>query len=190
MLKKNFFVTVLLVAAFVGMGLASAYAAEGKTGYVDLRKAFYEYGKTKTFETQLNDVTAKRETERAKQVEVITKLRDEINTLQGEMKNTKQAEADAKIAALQTFDTETRQQLLTKKNDMFKEVIDDIQKIVENIGKAGGYDFVLDSRNIMYGKPEFDLTNQVITQLNGAAPAAQGAKAPAQPAKPAAPAKK
>lgn len=183
MSKKNFITTVLLAAAFAGMGIASAYAAEGKTGYVDLRKAFYEYGKTKTFETQLNDITAKRDTERAKQVEAITKLRDEMNTLQGDAKAAKQAEADTKIAALQTFDTETRQQLLTKKNDMFKEVIDDIQKIVESLGKAGGYDFVLDSRNIMYGKPEFDLTNQVITQLNGAAPAAKAPAAPAKPAK-------
>lgn len=180
--------TVVMVAAVFACVSLAAYAAEGKIGYVDLRKAFYEYQKTKTFETQLNDLTGKREGDRAKMVEEITKMRDELQMLQGDAKGKKQGEIDNKIAALQQYDQETRQQLLTKKNDMFKEVIDDIQKIVEGIGKASGYDYVLDSRNVMYGKPEFDLTGQVVTQLNAKAPAApqaagKPAAAPAKPAK-------
>lgn len=177
--------TIMIVAAVFALVSGAAYA-EGKIGYVDLRKAFYDYNKTKTFETQLNDLTGKREGDRSKMVEEITKMRDEVQMLQGDAKGKKQGEIDNKIAALQQYDQETRQQLLTKKNDMFKEVIDDIQKIVENIGKAGGYDYVLDSRNVMYGKPDFDLTAQVVTQLNAQAPAApQAAKPAAAPAKPA-----
>jgi Skp family chaperone for outer membrane proteins len=37
---------------------------------------------------------------------------------------------------------------------------------VENLGKKGKYDFVFDSRNIMYGKQQFDLTEDVIKALN------------------------
>lgn len=183
MLRKMF--VVLTIAAIFALMSAGAYAAEGKIGYVDLRKAFYEYNKSKNFETQLNDATGKREGDRAKLVEEITKMRDELQMLQADAKTKKQGEVDTKIAALQDFDRETRQQLLTKKNDMFKEVIDDIQKIVEAMGKSGGYDYIMDSRNIMYGKPEYDLTAQVITQLNSQAPApAAPAKAAAAPAKP------
>jgi outer membrane protein len=49
---------------------------------------------------------------------------------------------------------------------MFREVVDDIQKVVDDFGKKGKYDFILDSRNIMYGKEEFDLTDAVIKRLN------------------------
>lgn len=158
--------TVCIIAIMLVLMASRAFAAEAKIGYVDLRKAFYDYEKTKTFETSLNELTAQREGERAKHVEGITKMRDEAQMLTGDAKTKKQAEIDQKIVALQEYDRDTRQQLLTKKNDMFRQVIDDIQKVVEDIGKAGGFDFVLDSRNIMYGKPEFDLSAQVIEKLN------------------------
>lgn len=175
MLMKKALIAVL-IASFVLAGAAFSYAADGKVGFVDLRKAFYDYGKTKTFETQLNDLTSKREGDRNKMVEEITKMRDEVQMLQGDAKAKKQGEIDNKIAALQEYDKDTRQQLLNKKNDMFKEVIDDIQKVVENIGKTSGYDYILDSRNVMYGKENLDLTNQVVTQLNAAQPAAKPGK--------------
>ena len=166
----------VLILSFVLSGAAFSHAADGKVGFVDLRKAFYDYGKTKTFETQLNDLTVKREGDRNKMVEDITKMRDEVQMLQGDAKTKKQTEIDNKIAVLQEYDRETRQQLLNKKNDMFKEVIDDIQKVVESIGKANGYDYILDSRNVMYGKENLDLTDQVVSQLNAAQPAAKPGK--------------
>jgi Skp family chaperone for outer membrane proteins len=49
---------------------------------------------------------------------------------------------------------------------MFREVIADIQKIVDDMGENGGYDYILDSRNIMYAREDSDLTDQVIAELN------------------------
>jgi Skp family chaperone for outer membrane proteins len=165
MLRK---LSVIVLAVFMlGMFVApSGYSQGGKVGYVDLRRAFYEYEKTKSFETDLNDLTEERQEERTKKIEAITKLRDEAELLSGDAKAKKQREIEPKITELQEYDRETRQKLLNKKNDMFRVVIDDIQKIVEDMGKKGKYDFILDSRNVMYGKPAFDLTEDVIKQLN------------------------
>ncbi|MGB2601361.1 MAG: OmpH family outer membrane protein [Candidatus Omnitrophota bacterium] len=159
---------VVLIAVFMILSLLvpAAQAKDGKMGYVDLRKAFYEYEKTKTMESQLTDETESRQTERTKMIEKINKIRDEVELLSGKAKTSKQAEIDNGLAALQEFDRETRQTLLNKKNDMFREVIEDIQKVVETIGEKDGYDYVMDSRNIMYAKPEFDLTERVIKELN------------------------
>ena len=165
MVKKT--LTVLIAALMViGILTPLANAAEGKIGYVDLRKAFYEYEKTKTFETELNKVTEQRQGERMKKVEVISKMRDEMELLSGNARNKKQTQVETEIASLNEFDRTTRQQLLNKKNDMFREVVEDIQKIVEDMGKKKKYDFVFDSRNIMYGKEDFDLTAEVIKKLN------------------------
>jgi Skp family chaperone for outer membrane proteins len=165
MLKKTF---AILIAVFMIIGSLApiSKADEGKIGYVDLRRAFYDYQKTKTFETELNKITDKRQKERTKKVESISKLRDELEILSGNAKNKKQTQVETEIATLNEFDRTTRQQLLNKKNDMFREVVDDIQKIVEDIGKKGNYDYILDSRNIMYSRDKFDLTNDVIKQLN------------------------
>lgn len=158
-------VVCLVIFVLSQVAVSAAFAAE-KIAYVDLRRAFYEYEKTKTFETDLNALTEERQAKRTGMITDITKLRDEGELLQGDARNKKQQEIDGKLAELQEFDRDTRQQLLNKKNDMFREVIDDIQKVVTDIGKKQGYDYVLDSRNVMYAKEQFDLTDAVLEKLN------------------------
>ncbi|MBD3427211.1 MAG: hypothetical protein GF409_08335 [Candidatus Omnitrophica bacterium] len=165
MLKRTVMVIAALFVA-VAISVPAAYSQEAKLGYVDLRKAFYEYEKTKTMEEQLNDETESRQQERTQIIEKINKLRDEAELLSGKAKTAKQAEIDSELAELQEFDRQTRQTLLNKKNDMFREVIEDIQTVVTSIGDQQGYDYILDSRNIMYAKPDYDLTDKVIEQLN------------------------
>ncbi|MFQ5953109.1 MAG: OmpH family outer membrane protein [Candidatus Omnitrophota bacterium] len=160
--------TILLAACLlvIAVMVLPSRAQNAKIGYVDLRRAFYEYDKTKTFEDELNKLTDERQGERTKRVSRISKLRDELELLSGNARSKKQSQVETEITALNEFDLDTRQQLLNKKNDMFREVIDDIQNVVDGIGKKGKYDFILDSRNIMYGKEEFDLTEDVLKKLN------------------------
>ncbi|MFH1665330.1 MAG: OmpH family outer membrane protein [Candidatus Omnitrophota bacterium] len=160
-------ITVLVLA---GMIAGKAYAVEAKIGYVDLRKAFYEYTKTKELEKSLNDLTEQKQAQRTEMAQNITKMRGEMELLSGDAKAKKQGEVDTLLVDLQELDRSTRQELLNRKNDMFREVVDDIQKIVEDIGKKKGYDYILDSRNVMYAKEEYDLTAEVITGLNGKQP--------------------
>ncbi len=159
-------VFLAVMAVTFGLGVVSSGAAELKVGYVDLRRAFYEYQKAKDLETQLSSLTGDRQDERNKKVDEVTRLRDELALLAGEAKAKKEKEIEEKLAKLQEYDKEIRQELLTKKNDMFREVIEDIQKVVESIGQAEGYDYVFDSRNIMYSKETYDLTNEVLKKLN------------------------
>lgn len=156
----------LSLLVFICGAAGVSYAKGEKLGYVDLRRAFYEYGKTKKHEEELNKLTEKSQGERKQQIEVITKLREEVELLTGAAKDKKQAEIDKKIATLQEYDRNTRQILLNKKNEMFREVIDDIQNVVDEIGKKGNYDYIFDSRNVMYAKEGFDLTDEVIGKLN------------------------
>lgn len=168
MLIFNRKLVAVLVTVFVGLALVmpSALAQDKKMGYVDLRRAFYEYEKAKNLEAELNSLTEDRQQERTKKIEVITKLRDEAELLSGDARTKKQTAIDSELVKLQEFDRTTRQQLLTKKNDMFREVIEDIQKVVQSLGEKGNYDFILDSRSIMYAKKDSDITDQVVTQLN------------------------
>jgi len=157
-----------LVVFFVMAGILSsvAYSADLKVGYVDLRRAFYEYKQTKVLEAELKDLTDQRQGKREKMIKNLTDMRDKVELLRGDAKIKKQNEMDAKLAELQEFDRTARQELLTKKNDMFRGIIEKIQKVVEDMGAKGNYDYVIDSRNIMYAQKSYDMTDSVIKQLN------------------------
>lgn len=156
--------SLTVVAVFASIGHCKGEAA--KIGYVDLRRAFYEYGKTKDMEGELTKLADEFQNERAEEVKAITKMRDEAELLKDDAKTQRQSEIENKLKELQEFDKKTRQELLDKKNDMFRKVIDDIQGVVERLGKKNDYDYVLDSRNIMYGREVFDLTDEVLGELN------------------------
>ena len=154
-----------LGAAFIAIS-APASAEDLKIAHVDLRRTFYEYEKSKEFDSQLNEITVRRTEQREEIVSDIRKARDEAELLGSAAKQQKQQEIDSRISALNEFDVDTRQELLNKKNEMFREVVEDIQKIVKDIGEKEEYDYILDSRNIMYAKEEFDLTDVVLKKLN------------------------
>ena len=161
--------SVIAVAVFLviaGFFAASAYAKDMKFGYVDLRKAFYEYGRTADMEKDLNELSEKQQAERVKKIEVINKLRDQGEMSQGQAKVQKQKEIEGKLLELQQFDETARIEWLNKKNEMFRDIVDDIQKIVTDIGESRGYDFIFDSRNIMYPNKTYDLTEEVVGKLN------------------------
>jgi len=161
--------SIVSIAAFLAFTFAISpvsFAQGEKIGYVDLRRAFYEYEKSRTFDKEINDLTTERNEERNKIVEEVRKIRDEAEFLSDDKKAAKQTQMDAKIAELNEFDRVTRQEILNKKNDMFREVIEDIQKVVDDIGKKEKYDYILDSRNVMYAKEEYDLTERVLKELN------------------------
>jgi len=159
-------VALAVVFAVFGMLAPSGYSEDIKIGYVDLRRAFYEYEKAKDMESQLSDLTEERKTERTKKIEAITKMREEAELLSGDARVKKEKGIDNKLTELQGFDRDVRQQLLNRKNDMFREVIEDIQKVVDILGAKEGYSYILDSRNIMYAQETYDLTDRIVGQLN------------------------
>jgi len=156
-------IIILLVSSL----LAPVVSAQAlKIGYVDLRRTFYEYEKRKSLDDDLNAVTTKKTEDRNKMVEQIRKMGEELEMLNDKARASKQKEIDEKINKLGEYDRDARQELSKRQNDIFREVIDDIQKIVSNIGKKENYDYILDSRNIMFSKETYDLTDRVIKELN------------------------
>jgi len=163
-------IIVLAVAAIfiAGMffGSATASAKEYKIGYVDLAKVFDEYKKTKDSEKNLEVKGKAKEVERTKMVEELRKLKDEQALLSEKAKVEKQTVIDNKIKGLQDFDKTTRDELIKERNDMLGLILKDIEKIVTEYSKANGYDFILNSRMLLYGGAEYDLTNEVLNKLN------------------------
>jgi outer membrane protein len=160
-------VAVLFAAGlFSGVIVEKAQAKEYKIGFVDLAKVFDEYKRTKEAEKSLEDKGKSKEAERNKMVDELRKLKDEQSLLSEKAKADKQTVIDNKIKVLQDFDRVTRDSLVKERNDMLGNILKDIEKVVAEYSKANGYDAVLNSRMLLYGSEQYDLTNEVLSRLN------------------------
>ena len=159
---------LVLAALFISAALvgSNTYAADYKIAYVDMAKVFGDYNKTKESEKTLDDKGKAKEADRKKLVDEVRKLKDEQALLSDKAKAEKQNVIDERIKTLQDFDRKTRDDLLKERNDKLAAILKDIEKVVTDYSKEAGYDFILDSRTILYGKETYDLTDEVLKRLN------------------------
>ncbi len=160
---------VLVLALVLGFGVLEAskvFAAGEKIGYVDLARVFDDYQKTKMFDKSLEAKGAQKQSERDKMVADIKRLRDEAELLGAKAKDEKQAAIDEKIKALQDFDRTTRDALRKERDQMVRDILKEIETVIQDFGKAQGYSFIFNDRVLVYKSEGNDLTPQVIKALN------------------------
>lgn len=155
-----------LVAAGAMIAAPSFAAGEGKIGYVDLARVFDEYQKTKDFDKSLEAKGQGKQAERDKMVNEVKKMRDEAELLSAKAKDDKQASIDEKIKALQEFDRSTRDDLRKQRDAMVRDILKEIESVIQDFGKAQGYSFIFNDRVLVFKSEGNDLTAQVIKALN------------------------
>ena len=155
----------ILISFFVTVQ-GNLYAKEYKIGYVDLAKIFDEYAKTKESEKALEEKGKTKETERKKITDEVRKLKDEQALLSEKAKAEKQKVIDDKIKTLQEFDRKTRDELIKERNDAIGGIMKDIEKVVTDYSKEANYDLILNSRTLLYGTQELELTEEILKRLN------------------------
>jgi outer membrane protein len=161
-----FVAIVFFAASFTALAGKDLMAKEYKIGYVDLAKVFDEYSKTKEAEKSLSEKGKAKEADRKKMIDEIRKLKDEQALLSDKGKAEKQSVIDQKITALQEFDRKVREELMKERNDMLGNILKDIEKVVSEYSKANNYDIILNSRMLLYGKEDIDLTKEILGKLN------------------------
>jgi len=172
---KLVLVAVLLLS-FIFFQTSSVLAKEIKMGYVNLGKTFDEYGKTKQADAVLEKNSTEKEKERQKMVDEISKLKDELELLNDKAKQEKQAVIDDKLKKLQEFVNTTKEELNKQRDDMVKDIVREIDKVIQDYGKQNGYTVILNDRVLVYGEDTIDITQDIIEILNKSAPAAGSKK--------------
>ncbi len=166
MKKVSWILSLCLLAGSVIFGASSAYAVGEKIGYVDLARIFDEYQKTKEFDKALEGKGAQKQAERDKMVAEVKKLRDEAELLSAKPKDDKQSVIDDKIKSLQEFDRITRDSLRRERDEMVKDILKEIEVIIQDFGKSQSYSFIFNDRVLVFKNEGSDLTVQVIKVLN------------------------
>ncbi len=191
--------TVLACTAAITLIAASPANAQIKLGIVDMNAVFTSYFKTKDAEAKLNEAREAAKKELDQRLETLKKSMDEINKLNQEAekaelsKDGKEKAArlrDEKVQEARNLDREigefrgTRERQLQEQfMRMRKDIVDDIMKTVSDKVKATGFDLVLDKSGVsmgqipvvLYSRSDLDFSNEIISALNKAAPAAKPA---------------
>ena len=145
---------------------SQAFSEELKIGYINLGKTFDEYEKTQKYESKLGDEGETKEKEREALVNKIRELKEEMVLLSDKGKEEKQALIDEKIKALQEFDRDTRDDLRQKRDEMVRDILEEIDEIIQDYGKKNGYTVILNDRVVIYGAETIDVTQDIIDVLN------------------------
>ena len=166
MKKMLLFTLPVFFLSFLATAVVPAYAVGDKIGYVDLARVFDEYQKTKQFDKSLETKGASKQADRDKMVADIKKLRDEAELLSAKAKDDKQAAIDEKIKTLQEYDRTTRDSLRRERDGMVRDILKEIETVIQDFGKSQGYSYIFNDRVLVYKSEGSDLTNQVIKALN------------------------
>jgi outer membrane protein len=156
-------VVILTVMLSVGLG-QSAFA--GTYAYVDVAKLFDEYQKTKDNDTVLKSMGEEKEKQREAIVKEIRSLKDELVLLTDEAKKEKQDLLDQKIIKLQDFDRDAKRELSENRSKLVKEIFQDIDDVVQVYGEKKGHDMILNERALLYRNEKFDVTADILAELN------------------------
>ena len=166
-MKQKFTQAVLSIMAVILLVSApSAQAAGDKIGSVDLARVFDGYNKTKELDKALESKGTAKQEDRDKMVAEVKKLRDEAELLSAKAKEDKQVVIDEKIKALQDFDRTTRDALRKERDGMVRDILKEIEVVMQDFGKSQGYAYIFNDRVLVYKTDQSDLTTQVIKVLN------------------------
>ena len=140
----------LLLLALLMLCAAPLLAAETKLGYVDLQKALNTCEAGKTAKDKISLKVKEYETQIDQKKKDMKKLKDDLD----------------KQAMLLSSDTRAAKErdLQQKDNDFTKEIIEDLSKIINDLGTKEGYTMILEKTEsaVLFADPSTDLTDKLI----------------------------
>lgn len=170
-------IIILLAVALVMLGsfISKSEARDvTKIGYVDFSTIFDAYQKTKVLSEDLEKEGKSKKAREEKMRNEIRRLKDELELASEKAKEKKRSQIDRKIKQLQDFVKDTREELMGKRINMMKEIMEDIEAAIKEHGKSQKYDVILNdskimtysNRPVLYHDKSQDVTNEIIKILN------------------------
>lgn len=160
--------SILLMLGSVG----NVFAAEAKIGYVDLQKALNLSEAGKTAKQQIEKKVKDYEQQINQRKEELKKAKDDLEKqallLSEDARSSKEREYQQKLKDFQRFTKDIQDELQQRDNDFTHKILDDLIKVVAEIGKKEKYTVILEKNqsSLVYADPAIDMTDQVIKEFN------------------------
>mgnify|MGYP000883080439 FL=1 len=181
-MKKHLTLIGLLAIAVV-FALSATEAAAQKIGFINMRTIITESEAGKKGFAEFKSLFEKKKAEIAKKEDELKKLKDELDkqksVLTASAYQDKETNFQHKLRDYQRLVKDTNDDLAQREQAMTAKLIPEVLKVVEQVGKAGNYDAILDLNNpvVVYHDKADNLTKKIIEEFN------KGAGKSAAPAK-------
>jgi len=189
-MKLNRIVALLAVSFGASIAAVSAQAADLKVGLIDMKLVFDSYYKTKDAEAKINDARTQAKKELDDRLDTFNKAQEQARKLNDEAgkaelsekaKGEKTKALNEKLQELGVMQREVQEFQQTRERQLSEQsvrsrngLVEEINKVVADIVKGGGYDLVFDKSGqslnqvnvIQHSKESFDFTADVVSKLN------------------------
>ncbi len=151
---------------------AGATAQQLKIGYVDLQRALNESDAGKAAKERFKQQVDKLQVDLKKKKDALDSLKEQLEKKSSVMKEEEtrnlQKDYERKLRDFERSYKDSQGELQQKDNELTVELLKELQGVIEQFGKEGGYSVILEqsSSSVLYGSPELDLTEQVIARYN------------------------
>ena len=171
--QKKFAVMLglLAVAMIFFAPLFTAEAAEQvKIGYIDLDRVVQAVAKQTPEYEELNKELEKRRAEVERRRDEISKLEEELKAnrvIWSEDKSDRQEKLIRdKIDDLKIYSEGAQRFRDVEENKILRGLLPEIAKTVKSVGERDGYSMIFEKRVLLYGSPNFNLTDIIIKEIS------------------------
>jgi outer membrane protein len=163
-----------LIVGMLLFGYAPGDAQERiKIGYIDIQKVISESQAGKRARDRFQAQVKKAEADIIKERQEIERLRADLEKkgplLKDEERRNMESELQRRSVHLQRSMTDHQQELQAKNNEMMSDLLKELEKIVNEVGKAEKFTLILERGQILYSDQGIDITNKVIETYNSRA---------------------
>lgn len=165
------FVALIVTALLLAIPTSQALAAEQvKVGYLDLDRVVQAVAKQTPEYEELEKELEKRRAE-------VERRRAEINELEEQLKanrviwsEEKSKEQEKlirdKVDDLKVYSEGAQRFRDVEENKILRRLLPEIAKVVRRVGERDGYSMIFERRILLYGSPNFDLTDVIIKEMS------------------------
>ena len=141
----------LLIAALLFVGASQAVSAQTKVAHVNVSELLDAMPEMKAAKAQIEKLGKTYDTEYNTMVEEfrtkIKKYDAEQNTVTAAVNDARQNEVQDMRARIEQYQQTAAKELQTKQEDIVKPILEKAKKAIEKVGKAKGFQYVLDASN-------------------------------------------
>lgn len=163
-----------LVIGMLVLGYSLSFAQDRiKIGYVDIQRVIAESQAGKRARERFQAQIKKAEADVMKERQELERLKSDLDKkgplLREDERRNIESDLQKRSVILQRSMADHQQELQAKNNEMMSEILKELEKIVNEVGKADKFTMILERSQILYSDQGIDITSKVIETYNSRA---------------------
>jgi outer membrane protein len=144
--------------------------AQAKIGFIDVQRAISESQAGKRAKDKFQAQVKKAEADLLKEKTELERLKGELDKkaplLKEDEKRNLEGDLQRRYVNYQRSMADQQQELRQKEGEMTADILKELEKIVNEVGKAEKFTLILERSQILYSDQGIDITNKVIEVYN------------------------